>query len=409
MGKRRTTRFTYADHLTHCEDERRRARTRAGRARRAPRAPRSRARRTPPPAPWLFARRSAASSPTSALRRPGRQTSSGTPRTAGRRSRAGDPATLLTTRWVCSRVHSPHAPRLIARLEHERPAGSQRAVDPRERPAPTSSPTIACATLPVIVARSTSTGGSVVASPVEPAHPALDARLPRATSSEAAAGSTPTTSTPRRGQEHLEASRPAADVEHAPRPELLGNRRVHLEITRGRRRRRRTAPASRGSVKAASGTATSAGATTRTSRRVRPTERAPRRPPTSSAATRSHPIIVLPRISISSAGVVARAPGRSAGSTRTMIPPFELAEMAMFPPIMNARPPKTLLLLRLAIAARTRIRFASSSSKAISCPRPVRRRGSRAARCARPRRTRAGRSCANAGTTPCRLASGCRR
>src|SRR3954467_9920894 len=88
---------------------------------------------------------------------------------------------------------------------------------------------------------------------------------------------------------------------------------------------------------------------------------------TSAAATRSHPSIALPRITIGSAGVVDTSFADCSGSTRTRMPPWPLAATAMLPLTRKASPPNIFFSVRrFSPATSSRIRSARSSSYAMT-------------------------------------------
>ena len=81
--------------------------------------------------------------------------------------------------------------------------------------------------------------------------------------------------------------------------------------------------------------------------------------------TRSQPSIGRPRITATSALPRATIELASSGSTRTRAPPCPLAEMAMWPPIKNARPPNIFFSVTSGrSSSSSRMRCAKSSSYA---------------------------------------------
>ena len=84
---------------------------------------------------------------------------------------------------------------------------------------------------------------------------------------------------------------------------------------------------------------------------------------TSFVGTRSHPAIGRPFMIIGVAVVVFTRRADSAGSTRTIRPPWPLAATAMFPLTMNARPPNMRCSVMVgAVPRSSRMRSASSWS-----------------------------------------------
>ena len=80
-----------------------------------------------------------------------------------------------------------------------------------------------------MVARSTASGGSVVASPwIQRTRSAPG--FARATASDSPAGSTPITSRPRSARSKRERPGATADVQDAPGAELVGDGEVHVEV-----------------------------------------------------------------------------------------------------------------------------------------------------------------------------------
>ena len=115
-------------------------------------------------------------------------------------------------------VHSSHACRSGTRVSNtNRPPGRSLVPIAPMVAAQSSSSVNTMATLPVIVARSTWTGGTALASP-STQRTASAPGLARATSSEAAAGSTPTTSSPAAAsrQANVPVPQPTSSTDRAP-------------------------------------------------------------------------------------------------------------------------------------------------------------------------------------------------